>query len=179
MKRFALILVVAVAFVAASCSSPAPGGPPPPTPSGCLPAKGSGNPPQPADIYYRWNGVVGDDVNLTLYTDATCQTIVVDPNYFYPSGFATVLSPAPPVPPPYTSWVDVPLLLGTTSQSSGTAAHTVALGACSTLFGDVGTATVSAGYMLDAVIVADSLPANLWACIAIDWTTNPPTQVRP
>jgi len=173
MKRFAVILVAAVAFVASSCSSPLPGGSPTgPTPSACILAKAASVLP---NMHLQWNGVVGDGKNFASYTDATCNTLLTGSGHYE---YATVLSPAPPVPVPYASWVNVP---GSISpQWQGTAEHAAAIAACSTLFGDVGTAVVVAGLVHYTVTASDNLPADMWSCVAIDLTTPGfGTQVRP
>jgi hypothetical protein len=151
MRRFAVILVVAVAFVA-SCSSPAGGPPAGPTPSGCLPAK---NP----DVSLRWNGVVGVGQNITFYNDAACATTAIE------GGLATLLSPAPPVPAPYTSWVAVPLSGPTWINS---VQHIAAIDACSALLDDDGTLNMAAFYILGGVTVVVNLPADLWVCTVFD-----------
>jgi hypothetical protein len=144
--------------------------------SKCTLAKTLPSPPFPfSQLYFKWNGVVGNGVNIQSYTDPKCTVVASSPIYF--GEFATVLSPPPPVPTPYSSWFDVPA--SETPEWLGTPQYAAAVAACSALFGPVGTATVNALYMFDGVTVSGGFRSDLWGCSAIDLTTTPFTQVRP
>jgi hypothetical protein len=107
------------------------------------------------------------------------------------SGFghsaATVLGPTPPVPAPYTSWVDVPpsivyaspVPFDTPPNFPNLMAVQASCLAQWSLAAVPPNHTVAFGYPISAATELGNLRADLWTCILLDTSTNPPTQVLP
>ncbi len=127
--------------------------------------------------YLQWNGQIGPARNVPYFTDPAC-TIPVEPLI----AWATFTSPAPPVPSPYTSWVDVPWDPATGPPITSSPETLQALAVCIDMFPGENTpeSYISFNYFQPVLTSVGNIPDTLWGCGRFsDNGTQPPTQVLP